>query len=269
KLDKYLSYIKYFVLALVIFFTWKTATLVIDPYDPFSTLSHLPDGLETVLISFFWGFIILVAMILVSFFYERLFCKYICPLGALYAIIGKFSFFKIKRNKNSCINCDKCTKICPSHIEVSKLDEVKSVECYSCMKCVEVCPTKLNSLDVTLSNKKSSVKKLIITGLIIFFGFIGVSKFFGIFQTMPSTMVEVVKSNPENIRGWMTFEEVIKEFNLDKAEFYSEIGLTEEEAPLSMTVKKSNDIFEAKGFGSHKGDTLVREAVAKILSKKK
>ncbi|MGL4392806.1 MAG: 4Fe-4S binding protein, partial [Fusobacteriaceae bacterium] len=45
KLDKYLSYIKYFVLALVIFFTWKTATLVIDPYDPFSTLSHLPDGL--------------------------------------------------------------------------------------------------------------------------------------------------------------------------------------------------------------------------------
>ncbi len=265
KLDKVLSNLKYLVLIIIIFLTWKTAKLVIDPYDPFAAYTHIPAGFESLLADYSIGFGSLVLMFIVSFFYERLFCKYLCPLGAIYAIVGKISPFKIKRNKSTCIDCKKCTNVCPAHIKVSELDEVKPVECYSCMKCVSTCPTKTNSLDTVLVTKKTSMKKLVIIGLVVYFGAIGISKALGIFQTMPPTMGAVIQNNPEHIRGWMTYEQVIKEFNLNEDELYEKLGFTKEELPPTTPIKQSKEAYEKKGLEFD--DDIIRKIVGEMIKK--
>ena len=50
RLDKSLRYLKYVLLAIILYFTWKTGILVIRPYDPFAAYSHIPAGFEEL-----WG----------------------------------------------------------------------------------------------------------------------------------------------------------------------------------------------------------------------
>ncbi|MBD5701434.1 4Fe-4S binding protein, partial [Citrobacter freundii] len=67
-------------------------------------------------------------------------CRYLCPYGALLGLFSLFSPFKIRRNADSCIDCGKCAKNCPSNIPVDRLIQVRTVECTGCMTCVESCP---------------------------------------------------------------------------------------------------------------------------------
>ena len=60
KLDKVLRYLKYLLLVIILFFTWKTGTLVIRPYDPFAAYSHITAGFEELWSGFAIGLIILV-----------------------------------------------------------------------------------------------------------------------------------------------------------------------------------------------------------------
>jgi polyferredoxin len=69
-------------------------------------------------------------------------CRYLCPYGALLAIVGDFSPLRITRNEESCTDCSKCAKVCPNRIAVDRLKVVMSDECTSCMACVDACPVK-------------------------------------------------------------------------------------------------------------------------------
>lgn len=85
---------------------------------------------------FTWKFLILVSVVVGSIFVFRLFCRFICPLGALYGLFNKMSFFGVKVDNSKCTNCNLCINHC-------KLD-VKTVgdqECISCGECMNVCPT--------------------------------------------------------------------------------------------------------------------------------
>ncbi|MGL4346665.1 MAG: 4Fe-4S binding protein [Chitinophagaceae bacterium] len=260
KVDYYLRFFKYIVLVGIVYFTWKTGKLVISPYDPFVAYSHLGAGMKSLWSEYSWGFSILLLMIISSFFYERLFCKYLCPLGAIYSIVGKISFFKIKRNNESCINCNKCKKICPAGIDVSNKKEVKPIECYSCMKCVDVCPTKQNSLEINVFQSVKPIKICIIA-ISLFITTIAITKAIGLFQTMPNSMSSVLKNNPNNIRGWMTYGEVIKEFKLNENLVYEKLGFTKQELPLDTAIKKSEEIYTKKGieFSDEKIKNIVKD----------
>lgn len=262
KLDYHLRFLKYIVLVLVVYFTWKTSTLVINPYDPFAAYSHLAAGIESAWAEYSWGLIILVLMIVSSFFYERLFCRYLCPLGAVYSILGKMSFLKIKRDTGSCINCNKCTRTCPSAIDVAHREEVKPIECYSCMKCVAECPTKPNSLQTKFFSPVAPLK-LYGTALAAFVAMILITKAAGIFQTMPNSLDEVLKNNPNNIRGWMTYGQVIEGFKLDEKKLYEKLGFTKEELPLDTVIKKSEEAYAAKGLEFD--DEKIKEIVAEMV----
>lgn len=89
RLDRYLRWIKYPVLVLIIYFTWKTGELVIRPYDPFAAFGHLSAGLGAVWAEFAVGLVLLIATLFFSMLYERAFCKYLCPLGAFNAILSR------------------------------------------------------------------------------------------------------------------------------------------------------------------------------------
>lgn len=86
---------------------------------------------------FTWKFLLLVSIVVGCIFIFRMFCRFICPLGALYGLFNRISFFGIKVEKPKCINCNLCVNHCKMDIR-----SVGDQECISCGECISVCPTK-------------------------------------------------------------------------------------------------------------------------------
>ena len=86
---------------------------------------------------FTWKFLLMVSILVSCIFVFRLFCRFICPLGALYGLFNKFSIFGITVDEHKCTNCGLCTATCKVDIKT-----VGDRECISCGDCVSVCPSK-------------------------------------------------------------------------------------------------------------------------------
>lgn len=86
---------------------------------------------------FTWKFLVMVSIVVGSVFAFRLFCRFLCPLGGLYGLFNKVSFFGIKLERSKCIDCGKCLSRCKLDIR-----HVGDQECISCGECIEVCPTQ-------------------------------------------------------------------------------------------------------------------------------
>jgi polyferredoxin len=84
---------------------------------------------------------VLVFLAGLSLLYKNVWCRYLCPYGALLGVISIFSPLKIRRDIHSCTNCGLCTNACPSHIQVQRKKTVRSPECTGCLSCVNSCPT--------------------------------------------------------------------------------------------------------------------------------
>jgi NAD-dependent dihydropyrimidine dehydrogenase PreA subunit len=67
-------------------------------------------------------------------------CRYLCPYGALLGALSLLSPLKVTRHAPSCIDCNLCTKACPSRLPVATLSRVSSDECFGCLSCVAACP---------------------------------------------------------------------------------------------------------------------------------
>lgn len=166
KVDRVLKYIKYVILCFIIIAIWSMKfidTSSLSPWDAFGSLvtfRKLPD-FSFVITEFTVGFLLLLTIIGASLFVERFFCRYICPLGAVFTIISKFRFIHIKKPTGQCGSCKACTKHCAMGIPLYQNDTVKSGECISCLKCIDICPR--NNAHVTIMNR---IKKPVITGLV-------------------------------------------------------------------------------------------------------
>ncbi len=75
---------------------------------------------------------------------NRAFCKYICPVTVFLKPASYFSIIRIKCDKNKCISCGKCKKVCPMDVDVTdnKRSRKNGTECILCMECVKNCPKK-------------------------------------------------------------------------------------------------------------------------------
>ncbi len=85
---------------------------------------------------FTWKFLLMISIVVACIFIFRMFCRFICPLGALYGLFNKISFFGIKLDNSKCVNCNLCINKCKMDIH-----HVGDSECISCGDCVNVCPT--------------------------------------------------------------------------------------------------------------------------------
>lgn len=94
---------------------------------------------ETVGFLYTWKILILAVTVFLSVIIYRPFCKYICPLGAVYSFFNKVSVFRIKLDKEKCVGCNKCEKICKMNVNPCKNPD--STECIRCRECISVCPT--------------------------------------------------------------------------------------------------------------------------------
>lgn len=102
-------------------------------------LSLVNSGIRAVLGSLFvYKLIILLAIAMLSVLYYRPFCKWLCPLGALYALFNKVSLLQIRVDHEKCISCGCCTKVCKMDVEVIK--KTDHTECIRCGMCINACP---------------------------------------------------------------------------------------------------------------------------------
>jgi polyferredoxin len=86
------------------------------------------------------GGAVVAALAIASVFVENFWCRYLCPYGALLGLTALASPLHIRRDTSLCIDCDKCTRACPSSLPVAQLTSIRSAECTSCLQCVAACP---------------------------------------------------------------------------------------------------------------------------------
>ena len=86
-------------------------------------------------------FVIMVAILLACVFFYRAFCRFLCPLGAIYGLFARVSIIGVKVEKSKCTNCGRCVAHCKMDIR-----HVGDHECIHCASCVDVCPTKAISM---------------------------------------------------------------------------------------------------------------------------
>ncbi len=86
---------------------------------------------------FTWKFLLTVSIVVGCVFIYRMFCRFLCPLGALYGIFNRISVLGIKLEKPKCVDCGLCISKCKMDIS-----HVGDHECISCGECIDVCPTK-------------------------------------------------------------------------------------------------------------------------------
>ena len=88
---------------------------------------------------FTWKLAVLIAVVVLSVLFYRPFCKWVCPLGAFYALMNKVSLLGIKVDQHRCISCGACAKTCKMDVKVT--ESPNHPECIRCGKCIRVCPT--------------------------------------------------------------------------------------------------------------------------------
>ncbi len=152
-LDLGLRSLKYLLLG---FFVWAVTSMAVDELASFM---NSPYGIiaDVKMLNFFrhigeTGAIVLGVLVVASLFIQNFWCRFLCPYGALLGIVSLASPTRIRRNPESCIDCAKCAKACPSALPVDKLVTIKSAECTGCLECVAVCPAK-DTLSLALPSK--------------------------------------------------------------------------------------------------------------------
>ena len=88
---------------------------------------------------FGWKSALLVAILALSVWSYRPFCKYLCPLGELYVFFNRIALFRLRVDRASCVECGACARACPMGVDMPRLPD--SCECIRCGMCVSACPT--------------------------------------------------------------------------------------------------------------------------------
>lgn len=146
------------------------------------------------------GVFVIAILVLLSLIIENFWCRYLCPYGALLGIFSIFSPFKIRRNSDTCISCERCTAVCPNRLKVSEATTIWSPECTGCLNCVKSCPMN-ETLEFGSTFQKGgkfgvlylSPKTTAIAILVIWFSVIGIAKLTGHWETsIPPEMYKVL-----------------------------------------------------------------------------
>lgn len=85
-----------------------------------------------------WKNVLLVVTIVLSIMIYRPFCKYICPLGAIYSVFNPISVFRYRVDQEKCTGCGICARVCK--MQVNPVENANSMECIRCGLCTKACP---------------------------------------------------------------------------------------------------------------------------------
>lgn len=150
KLPRFFSYLKYAVLVgvavVVVFLTGEPWFCKICPDGqilagiPLVLADRTGDLKALVGWNFYMKIGILVSVVLLAIPVKRVFCRVLCPIGAIYAVFNRLSLFKLKVEKTKCIECNSCQMVCPMDVPVWQ--SPNNTDCIRCLDCVKKCPTR-------------------------------------------------------------------------------------------------------------------------------
>ena len=86
---------------------------------------------------FWWKFSLMLLILTACVFVFRAFCRFLCPLGALYSLLSRLALLGVKVDGERCVDCGACLRVCPMDIRA-----VGDRECVHCGTCIDVCPTR-------------------------------------------------------------------------------------------------------------------------------
>ena len=150
---KALTYIKYVVLLFAVVLLPVLVVNDVGMGDPFFCKYICPQGVLEGAIPlaaanagirsalghlFTWKLAVLIAVVVLSVLFYRPFCKWICPLGAFYALMNRVSLLGIRVDACKCVSCGKCSKVCQMDVDVVRAPN--HAECIRCGKCIGACP---------------------------------------------------------------------------------------------------------------------------------
>ena len=246
-------WIKYLVLVVVVVGSAKAAELIIRPYDPWVAYNHLSSA--EVWTEFPWGVGILAATLLGALAFNRVFCKYLCPMGTVLGAISWLSFTRVRRHAETCINCHRCDRVCPIDLLVSSQGVISSPECLDCHECVNSCPVAGTLLVETRRVTSLSPRTALAATLAIFVVAIGVTSALRLFEwstmSLPAGMAQSGKFDPAAIRGKMVFADVIAASGVPETAVIERFSLTREDLrnPIkNVAMKYGFEMDEVRDF---------------------
>lgn len=135
--DQALRWVRLPILAIILYFTYKTGELVFRGYDPYYILfsAHGHDVKA-------WSYGILAGILILTAVVPMGWCRYLCPLGGALWPLSRAGILRIRRDGATCTDCGRCDRSCPQSIPVSRERDVVSGECTLCLECIEACPSK-------------------------------------------------------------------------------------------------------------------------------
>ena len=152
--DRVLKWLKYVLLALFCILLPLVAVDVVGQGKPWfcayvcpsgTFLGGIPlvaanEGLRAVLGWLWnWKLGLLIAILVLSLFFYRPFCRYLCPLGAVYGCFNPIAFLRYQKDESACVDCGMCQSACPFDLDPSKTPN--HTECIRCGRCLDACPT--------------------------------------------------------------------------------------------------------------------------------
>lgn len=165
-----LTYLKYVILAVFVMILPMTIVNEVGLGDPFFCkyicpagileggipLSIADAGIRASLGELFtWKSCILLGIVVLAVFFCRPFCKWICPLGAFYALFNQVSLYRLEVDKDKCTACGACSHVCKMDVDAFRVPNHK--ECIRCGDCIRACPRQ--AIAKTFSLKKAEQKE--------------------------------------------------------------------------------------------------------------
>lgn len=169
---KLLTYLKYIVLVLFVIVLPMTVLNEVGMGDPWFCkwlcpagilegaipLAIVNSGIRGALGALFtWKSCLLLGLVTLSVFFYRPFCKWLCPLGAFYAMFNKISIYRFSIDESKCTDCGACEKVCKMDVNVRK--NPNAAECIRCGDCVVTCPHGAICKSVSAKKMQKSVGK--------------------------------------------------------------------------------------------------------------
>jgi len=141
--------LKYLVLIIVLVLSAFTGSVLVAAIYPPAII-----GREIYYAIALGGFGVGAVFFILTLFFDLLgsrrgFCRYLCPGGALYSLLGRYRLLRIKREVKTCNDCKKCTAIC--EFELDPMRDDFGQECNNCTACIAICPT--DALAFTMNYK--------------------------------------------------------------------------------------------------------------------
>ena len=135
RVDNALRWLRVPVLAVILFFTYRTGELVFRGYDPYYILFSFHGHDVQV-----WSYAVLAVILVGVVVIPMAWCRYLCTLGVVLWPAAAVGRLRLVRNEAHCTSCGLCDRVCPQSIDVSGVGEVHSGECTLCFECTSNCP---------------------------------------------------------------------------------------------------------------------------------